>query len=763
MGAHVSQDPPGGNDVPGTPPWERPRRWTQRRLESERVDDLLARLGEPDHDDPRNRRRRRAHDANDAQAVDASSLLASHGYQVDTPQTAANAHHDDSESEASAADAPSLTPPVAEEPQAVEPEAVEEPEALRTHEPMEATDIISAVIDDDESRDVEAEVTAVRSLPTEPTKNETAKDASADNNKNDKNDKANGHPVRSSLHWTARSVIALVSVGLLLATAVYWRSFTRFEQSLADNEIPGVVTDDTHVAAPTKVPDPAAPAARYAPENWLLMGSDTRAGAGNAEFDDPDKPMDSAQSDTMMLAHLSADRKQISILSLPRDLRIPAPKDCQGWNYKTGELTDKIWPVDEGERWLLTNTYAVGGPQCTVRAIQKFSGIKIDRVVIIDFAGFKSMVDALGGVTIDVCRPIDDVELGVITELTGPQHMDGDQVLSVVRARKVKGDTESELARVRRQQVVLSTILRKVTSAGTLLNPNELDRFLQAFAHATNTSNVTMSTLLDLAHSLGALSADTVTFYTLPTKPDGQHLAMIDELAQPMFSALINDERMPAPGGSPAPAPAGTTSEPSPSQSPTISASPTPTQPAAAPVPAPAPAPEPIRLTVAPGDVKLQVENATGRKGVAGQTQEKLKARGFAVNQPDLLVVQGKVTAGISVDYAPGQIAAAFTVAAAFPGAKLQEANDLGTWQVRVVLGSDYDGAVAAAPKVGDDVPAALVPASMIPAAQQPAAAVPPSAEQSPAPAPTPTQPPATAEINPTDFRMINAEDRQCV
>ena len=219
-----------------------------------------------------------------------------------------------------------------------------------------------------------------------------------------------------------------------------------------------------------------------------------------------------------MIAHISGDRQHVTVLSIPRDTMIDAPT-CKSWDAATGTLSAEDYPVSEGDRWHINSAYSVGGPQCSVRAIQDLTGLKIDRVIGIDFAGFKNMVDALGGISVNVCGPIIDAELGAVVAAGGVQNIQGEQALSLVRARKVEGDTDSDLARIRRQQIVLSAILQQVTSAGTLLNPAKLDAFLQAFVQNTFTDNVTIDDLVTLAQSFGTLDPSRVTFFTLPTVP----------------------------------------------------------------------------------------------------------------------------------------------------------------------------------------------------------------------------------------------------
>ena len=146
--------------------------------------------------------------------------------------------------------------------------------------------------------------------------------------------------------------------------------------------------------------------------------------------------------------------------------------------------------------------------------------LAIARYIQIDFSGFQSMVDALGGVTINACGPIIDETLCTILPAGGEQVINGAQALSLARARKVIGDPSSDLSRIHRQQLILSAILREVKSAGTLLDPGKLGAFVTAFTDNTTTANVDFQSLMDLAESIGNLDPAKVNFYTIPTVPD---------------------------------------------------------------------------------------------------------------------------------------------------------------------------------------------------------------------------------------------------
>jgi hypothetical protein len=323
----------------------------------------------------------------------------------------------------------------------------------------------------------------------------------------------------------------------------------------------------------------------------------------------------------------------------------------------------------------------VGGPTCSVRAIQDLTGLKIDRVIGIDFSGFKNMVDALGGITVNVCGPIIDAELFTVVAEGGIQTIGGDQALSLVRARKVQGDTDSDLARIRRQQIVLSSILQQVTSAGTLLNPAKLDAFMQAFVQNTFTDNVTIDDLITLAQSFGTLDPSRVTFFTLPTVPSERNPDALDvdeDKAPAVFSALLNDQPLP---GEPAATSAASTPE--------TSVQPT-------------PGGTVTGRTVDPAEIDLAILNVSGRNGVATEAMEQLNDVGFAVTEDQLLAPEEQQQSDVTIEYDPSRLAEALTVAAAVPDATLIPTDGLGS-QVRLLLGESYDGTVQA---VSSGVPA---------------------------------------------------------
>lgn len=508
--------------------------------------------------------------------------------------------------------------------------------------------------------------------PAEPTRPTRPTEPTAGSARSPRSPAHRSHSAGHGMWIAGRIAIALVAVLVLTVTGWEWAIKSRADSGIAARSIDAIVSDDTNIATATATGTVTAPPGSYTAENILLLGSDTRAGAANSAAGGTDASTSDgvANSDSQMIAHISADRQHVTVLSIPRDTMIDAPT-CKTWDATTGQLSDNTYPVSPGDQWHINSAYSVGGPQCSVRAIQNLTGLRIDRVIGIDFAGFQNMVSALGGITVNVCGPIVDTVLGTVVAQGGVQRIEGDQALNLVRAREVIGDKDSDLARIRRQQIVLASILQQVTSAGTLLNPAKLDAFLQAFVENTFTDNVTIDDLVALAQSFGTLDPSRVTFFTLPTVPSTTTDGALDvnqDKAPAVFDALINDQPLP---GEPA-------------------ATETPSTPTA---PAPTSAAPDSATTVDPGSIDLAIVNISGRSGVATEAMGLLNDLGFAVTDANLLADDAQIQTGITIEYDPTNLAAALTVATAVPGAVLVPTTGLGT-RVRLLLGESYDGTV---------------------------------------------------------------------
>ncbi|MGP4016842.1 LCP family glycopolymer transferase [Saccharopolyspora sp. 5N708] len=293
-------------------------------------------------------------------------------------------------------------------------------------------------------------------------------------------------------------------------------------------------------------------------QNFLLVGSDTRAGATAADGVGSESDEPGARSDTTIIAHIPADRSRVILVSFPRDLQVDIPA-CERWDSVTGKYTGEQIPARRDVK--LNEAYSVGGPLCTTKVIQQISGLRVDSFLGIDFQGFKSMVDAVQGVEVCSEKPIIDTMLGTVLPTAGKQTLNGEQALSYVRARHVVDDVTSDYGRMHRQQLFLSALLRKAMSSQVLLDPGKLSSFVKAISANTFGENIGVDRLMDLGQQLQGLEANRVTFVTVPTtgysNDDGNEV-LRDEDTKALFQAIIdgapvtsdaNTQQLPSGGG----------------------------------------------------------------------------------------------------------------------------------------------------------------------------------------------------------------------
>jgi LCP family protein required for cell wall assembly len=279
------------------------------------------------------------------------------------------------------------------------------------------------------------------------------------------------------------SVLVVLGGGAVVAGGLYLRS------------VEGGIE---RVEAFDQVPEADRPVKTIADaKNILILGSDSR---------DPDNPAGS-RSDTIILAHLTQGRSSAQLVSIPRDTWVSVPKTAEGRGGRDAKINA---------------AYAWGGVPLMVRTVEKFTGVRIDHVALIDFAGFKDIVDALGGVEIDVTEGFTSTHSlnpdGRRTFVKGRQTMDGAAALDYARERYAFAD--GDFTRIEHQQQVIKAILDKAASGGLLTNPGRLNSFLRATADAV-TVDKTMS-IPGMATDLRHLRSDDLTFITSPTKGTGR-------------------------------------------------------------------------------------------------------------------------------------------------------------------------------------------------------------------------------------------------
>ncbi|MFC9620859.1 LCP family protein [Streptomyces sp. NPDC056930] len=323
---------------------------------------------------------------------------------------------------------------------------------------------------------------------------------------------------RRWLRWTALGVSFVV----LASAGVGWWLYRKLD---------GNIRTDTSAAAELKVYERERPASVvHDAENILLIGSDSRAG-DNRKYGRDDGG--SQRSDTTILLHLAADRKSVTAMSLPRDLMVEIPV-C---HKADGTATKKQFAQFN---W----AFEFGGTACTTRTVEKLTGVRIDHQMVVDFNGFKDMVDAVHGVEVCLKKPVDDADAHLKLP-AGRQKLNGEQALGYVRARKSIGNG-SDTERMDRQQQFLGALVNKVQSNGVLLNPTRLYPVLDAATKALTTDPGldSLKDLYELVRGLREVPTDRVQFLTVPRQPyvaDPNRDELVQPDAKRLFKRLRED------------------------------------------------------------------------------------------------------------------------------------------------------------------------------------------------------------------------------
>ncbi|MCV7073066.1 LCP family protein [Mycobacterium rufum] len=489
-----------------------------------------------------------------------------------------------------------------------------------------------------------------------------------------------GRPHRRSM-IAADGVAALIAVLALVLTGGAWQWQSAKNNLL--NRVSALDPDSRDIVDPN---------AQFGDENFLIVGTDTRIGDNSEMGAGTTEDAAGARSDTVMLVNIPANRKRVVAVSFPRDLKIE-PMKCEVWNPETrqygaiyDEDTESWGPEEAYTEYKLNSAFAVGGPKCLVKVIQKMSGLHINRFMAVDFAGFSKMVDALGGVEVCSTTPIEDYELGTVLATAGRQVVDGHTALNYVRARQVTTETNGDYGRIKRQQRFLSSLLRSLISKDTFFSLSKLNNVVNMFINDSYVDNLNTKDLVDLGQSVQGVNAGRITFVTVPTvgyaDEYGNEIPRTDDM-RALFDAIINDDPLPEErnaDNTPVPGTPESLANPAPSQS----------------SEGPAPQDGEIIDAVAtnPGEVTVQVSNSTSENGLASTAADALQAHGFNITSPDDYPGPLEHT---TVFFSPGNEEAAATVASSFPDPTIERASGLGD-VVQVVLGSDFSAVAPPTP-----------------------------------------------------------------
>lgn len=372
-------------------------------------------------------------------------------------------------------------------------------------------------------------------------------------------------------HTVGRTVAIVVTAALAFGVTSAAAVYARLQGNIDTVDVSGLLGP-----SPTGAADPDDPFADQA-INFVVMGLDDRSGANADLVGDPGE--EGMRSDTTILVHISGDRSRVELVSIPRDswVQIPACKRSDGSSSKAQKSKFNAafaFGAESGER--------SDAAACTLTTLTSLTGIWLEDYVVVDFAGFRSMVDALGGVPICIPENLKSPKAGLDLK-AGYQTLNGDQALALARAR-YGVDDGSDTSRISRQQELIAATVREVFSKSLLTDVPSLLQFLDAATSSLTTSPRlgSLQSLAGLGWSLRGVPLNEVTFITVPWGDlDGSSVVWTPDAAK-IWSAIQADTPVaaalaPSPTPTPTPKPGATTRPPTPTGTPTTGSTPSPT------------------------------------------------------------------------------------------------------------------------------------------------------------------------------------------
>lgn len=308
-----------------------------------------------------------------------------------------------------------------------------------------------------------------------------------------------------------RTILTIVAAVVALLLVVGVGLFFWIDSRLTG--IPGVL-DEEYSGRPADTPG----------TNWLLVGSDSRKGLSAADRKKLATGRAAGQrTDSMMLLHIPAGSDKPTLVSLPRDSAVTIP----------GKGRNK-----------LNAAYAIGGPKLLARTVETVTGIRVDNYMEIGFAGFVDIVDAVGGVEINVRAAVDDPKAGLKLK-KGLQMLTGGQALGYVRTRK--GGALPDFERTKRQRQFLGAVVKKAASPGVLINPfTSIPLAMSATDAVAVDSDTGAFDMLSLGLAMGDSPVTTVVpFGGNEIAGGGSAVKWDKEKALALFNALKEDKPVP--------------------------------------------------------------------------------------------------------------------------------------------------------------------------------------------------------------------------
>ncbi|MGY2067537.1 LCP family protein [Blastococcus sp. SYSU DS0619] len=383
--------------------------------------------------------------------------------------------------------------------------------------------------------------------------------------------------------------------------------------------------------------------------NLLLVGNDSRSSLTKEQLAELNAGTDSGtNTDTMILVHVPADGSKASFVSFPRDSWVDIPgygEDRLNAAYAYGRMNAPDGASEE--------VRSAQGSQLLVQTVSQLTGLRIDHYAEVDLLGFFELSSVVGGVEVNLCKAVDDREWSGAYFPAGVQTISGADALKFVRQRHNYGPQgRGDFDRIIRQQVFIAGVLRKMLSEDVLLDLGKQRELVQAAAESLTVDK--SLDLLQLAEQMQSVTAGSIDFQTVPNvgtdDEDGKSIVRLEDedALQAFFADLSAEPQQEAPATTEAP------------------------------------------KTVDPSTVTVDVYNGSGTSGLAAKAATSLTAAGFTIGSTgNASSMDHELT---EVRYAAGDEALATTVAAAIPGAVVEESDDAAGGTVQLVLGSDFNG-----------------------------------------------------------------------
>lgn len=258
---------------------------------------------------------------------------------------------------------------------------------------------------------------------------------------------------------------------------------------------------------------------------FLLVGTDSRSPEPTTgdEAQAPAYEPGAQRSDVIMLVTFEPDRQHASVVSIPRDSWVPIP----------GRGMDKI-----------NAAYSFGGPPLLIDTVEQLTRLRVDHFMVIDFAGFQEMTDAVGGIDVFVSQATSNYG---VEFRQGLNRLDGYQALAYVRQRY--GLPNGDLDRVRRHQNALKALLDKAASNGLLTDPAQTYRFVDALTRSISVDDTLDNPAMrGLAFELRGIRTQRVSFVSVPVRGLGregdQSVVYLNDTQQADLWAAVSTGRV---------------------------------------------------------------------------------------------------------------------------------------------------------------------------------------------------------------------------